>query len=106
MLNDELPSGARMETIKKTYPRKTTDKSQKVDIENCEFTFQCTAQWGDMKPTKIKSVRHCGDCQRDVHYCATYDELKAAVDKNYCVAVDAADRPDQMVMGEMFPLKL
>ncbi len=92
-----------METIKKTYPRKATDNSRKIDIENCELSFKCTAKWGDLKPTKVKSVRHCADCRRDVHYCTTYDELKVAVEKNYCVAVDAADRPDRMVKGEMFP---
>jgi hypothetical protein len=95
-----------MPSSKKKLPRKAADKLRRVDIENCEFSSQCTARWGDMKSTKIKSVRRCGDCQRDAHYCATYDELKVAVGKNYCVAVDAADRPDHRVMGEMFPLNL
>jgi hypothetical protein len=44
-----------------------------------------------MNPRRLRSlylVRFCDACKKSVHYCRTLKQLKDAIVKNYCVAVE------------------
>lgn len=59
-----------------------------LTIRNCVFSFKCSAVWEQLEDTDNVAVRFCQDCQREVHYCDTDDELVAAVKLNRCVAFE------------------
>lgn len=63
----------------------------KLPIENCpRFAFQCPKRWSELTPTAVEGERHCGACQRTVHYCATIDEARKRAGEGACVAIDLA----------------
>ncbi len=92
-----------MPSSKKKLPRKAADKLRRVDIENCKFAFQCSAKWGDLKPTADTGVRHCGACKKDVYFCETDCEVRSAIKGGLCIAIRrplrAADFGDQFILG-------
>lgn len=59
-----------------------------AEIRNCIFRFKCTKTWEDLKETTEKTKRFCNHCGETVHYCKTSSELRKAIIKNYCVAVE------------------
>lgn len=96
----------------------------KLPIENCHVSedphpdwpamgvriaFECPKRWEELTPTEDANERHCGECQRTVHYCHTAEELRTHATVRDCVAVALTVRrrrgdlvvelPD-MVMGE------
>ncbi len=68
------------------------------------FAFRCQRQWSGLRPTGDDKVRFCEGCARDVHWCASDEELEAHAERGDCVAIDpvyaraAADEPP--VLGE------
>lgn len=58
------------------------------EIRNCEFRFRCPKTWDVLTHTDNPRVRHCKTCDRSVVYCRTPYELRDAIIKNECVAVE------------------
>ncbi len=58
------------------------------EIRNCEFRFRCPKTWDVLTRTDNFRVRHCKTCDRPVVYCRTPYELRDAIIKNECVAVE------------------
>ena len=58
------------------------------EIQNCDvhFRFKCPKQWADLKPIADKFIRHCDNCDHDVYYCYSKEELHERAEKNQCVA--------------------
>lgn len=58
-----------------------------IDIRNCVFGFKCSANWDDLKPADGQSVRHCSQCDENVYFITTPEELTKAIELNRCVAI-------------------
>ncbi len=56
-------------------------------LRNCTFGFNCAAEWDGLSETSDPSVRFCLDCQREVYFCKTTEQLADAIRLNRCVAV-------------------
>lgn len=61
------------------------------NITNCPFKFQCDKTWDGLNPTENRRVRHCNQCQKDVHLVTTERQLSKAISNDLCVAVDLID---------------
>jgi hypothetical protein len=48
-------------------------------------------EWDDLAPTDTPSVRHCTECDKDVHLCNSTPELVDAIRKNLCVCIPAEE---------------
>ena len=59
-----------------------------TSINNCVFRFECPKTWNKLLETSNKKIRYCTVCDKGVHLCETDAELKKALEKNWCVAVD------------------
>lgn len=53
----------------------------------CEFAFKCPKQWDRLLPTAVDGVRHCPECDRDVHLALTEEDFRRHADGGHCVAV-------------------
>jgi uncharacterized protein (TIGR02996 family) len=53
------------------------------------FEFPCPNRWADLQPTGSTGVRYCGDCQRDVHFCASRDEAEQHAVRGNCIAISS-----------------
>lgn len=50
--------------------------------------FICEQKWEDLAETNKGGVRHCDECNTDVHWCDSLKELGVAKRKKWCVAYD------------------
>lgn len=57
-------------------------------IRNCTFAFKCEKKWALLTQTKSNDVRFCEDCQREVFFCRTDEQLRESIVMNRCVAVE------------------
>lgn len=59
-------------------------------LEACgvKFRFRCPKQWAELAPTERAEVRHCGACDRDVHYAISVGEARGHARLGRCVALD------------------
>jgi hypothetical protein len=66
-------------------------------IRNClpVFRFECPKLWEQLLPTDDPSVRHCGLCNRSVHYCTTDEETIAHAIVGDCIAREYPDESEQ-----------
>lgn len=69
-------------------------------IRNCTWGFACEKRFEDMAPTAFEDVRHCGFCQKAVHFCDTDEKLAYAVRQGWCVAIEARRLPHEEDDGE------
>lgn len=74
----------------------------RLPIENCprtrrrerqasqpiRFDYLCDLRWEDLQSTSDRTVRHCGDCKKNVHYCDTIMDAREHAQKGHCIAVD------------------
>jgi hypothetical protein len=58
------------------------------EIRNCEFRLRCPKTWDSLTHTDNRRIRHCKTCDRHVFYCRTPYELRDAILKDQCVAVE------------------
>ena len=56
-------------------------------IRNCPIQIRCTKKWSQLLETSDSLVRFCDDCQKNIYYCSTDDEIAAALRLNKCVAM-------------------
>ena len=54
---------------------------------SCDFSFQCPKMWEGLSSTDNPSIRHCSECDRDVHLALTEEDFRRNVDEGHCVAV-------------------
>jgi len=62
--------------------------------EGCSLRFMsfiCEQKWDDLAETDKDGLRHCGQCNTDVHWCNSLKELRAAEGKKWCVAFDGRE---------------
>lgn len=68
-------------------------------IENClGFEVECPREWGALAATERQSVRYCGSCRKQVHYCDSVSAARDHAMQGHCVAVDvvAIRRPGDL----------
>lgn len=75
-------------------------------IRNCpvKFRFQCEKLWTELAATSDPSVRHCGRCGSDVHFCTTDRETIEHAKAGHCIAREfpkdgPGDLPRTMYLG-------
>ena len=58
-------------------------------ITNCphHFRLQCPKSWSSLEPTGDPRVRHCPECQCDVHWCENDVVAQALAGEGKCVAL-------------------
>jgi hypothetical protein len=54
---------------------------------SCEFAFKCPLRWSQFTPTEQENVRHCSECNRNVHLALSQEELNHLAVDDQCVAV-------------------
>jgi hypothetical protein len=64
-------------------------------IANCPMEFVCDRKWDDLASTAQEGVRRCAQCDTDVHFCHTIEELLQHASLKHCVAFNLVedDRP-------------
>lgn len=66
----------------------------------CRFSFTCPRLWDRLQPTAEEGVRHCHECDREVHLALTEEDVRRHSEAGRCIAVpvvlddDAADSED------------
>ena len=63
--------------------------TKSITIRNCTFAYKCNMDFEDLKETDDKKISFCNECQKEVHYCRTDEELADAIRRNKCVSIDA-----------------
>ena len=58
-----------------------------ITISNCSFAYKCQMQWENLYETENENIKFCKDCQKEVHYCETDEELLEAIKRNKCVSI-------------------
>ncbi len=53
----------------------------------CRFEFACPQQRSRLQPTEKEDVRHCAECNRDVHLTLTEADVRQHSDEGRCIAV-------------------
>jgi hypothetical protein len=53
---------------------------------NCEMGFECPKDWFALEPTDKVGIKHCNQCQKEVHLCINQEELNQTVEQQLCVA--------------------
>ena len=87
----------------------------RVDCDKL-FEFACPMYWGGLQETDDPAVRHCDQCQQDVYFTSTAQELIERSSRGQCVAVmmesevpdandiaEAPQRPPVMMLGRVNP---
>jgi len=58
----------------------------KCPTSNLQFRYQCPRSWEALTSTDRSSVRFCNQCNREVHFCSTLDDVRRHADAVDCVA--------------------
>jgi hypothetical protein len=63
------------------------------NIRNCDVTFQtrCPKQWAELAATDQNTIRYCNECDQNVYFCHSVEELKRRTANQQCVAFCDAD---------------
>ena len=54
---------------------------------SCEFRFKCPKVWDNLQLTQQEGIRHCPECNRDVHLARTEEDFRRHADEGQRVAV-------------------
>ena len=71
-------------------------------IANCPLEMVCDRRWEDLAPTAQEGVRHCAECETEVHFCHSIEELLAHAKLDHCVAFNLVE--DDRAHGNPSPL--
>ena len=63
-----------------------TQPEDKPEFINCILEFECPKDWFDLELTNKAGIKHCNQCNKDVHLCTTQEELNLAVKGKLCIA--------------------
>ena len=82
---------ARLQELRKGFPRTWLALLDRTDVENCglEFSFKCPRRWEDLETTGNDTVRFCDDCRKHVHHCGSIGEARRQAGLGKCIAVDS-----------------
>lgn len=58
-----------------------------ITIRNCIFSFKCEMNWEKLNETDVDNIKFCSNCQKEVYFCRTDEELVEAVKRNKCVGI-------------------
>ncbi|WP_415888598.1 hypothetical protein ACMXYV_11305 [Neptuniibacter sp. SY11_33] len=72
-----------------------------MDKRDCKINYKCPKAWDDLDKTENPFVRHCNQCEKDVHFCEDVDSLKEATVEDLCVAVPMSGLEDGVMMGDI-----
>ena len=61
-----------------------------VQLNKCTQVLECNRKWRDLAPTSDVNVRHCTECNRDVHNIRVKDVLKWKAREGACIYIDFA----------------
>ena len=61
-------------------------------IRNCIFAFKCEQKWEDMQLTRRNDVKFCPNCQKEVFFCNTDEQLKDAIVLNRCISIEYVEQ--------------
>jgi hypothetical protein len=64
-----------------------TKEKEDESIGKCDFLFQCSKEWNDLRETSDPKVRYCSECQQEV-YSIEISDLKNRPATHKCFAVD------------------
>ena len=56
-------------------------------IRNCSFAFKCEMQWKKLRETEDRKIRFCKNCQKEVYFCESDEELVDAIHRNKCICI-------------------
>lgn len=54
---------------------------------SCRFRFKCPQLWDRLLQTDVEGIRHCPECERDVHLALTEEDFRRHSEEGRCVAV-------------------
>src|SRR5262245_48470772 len=63
------------------------DAQRTLEDPVLRFAYECPNRWADLTPLPDDKVRHCGECKKDVHFCASKEEAEAHAVAGHCVAI-------------------
>lgn len=89
--------------VSQNMPPTTGDTAE---IRNCSFLYQCPKTWDALTSTAKPLEHFCDQCQRVMHYCRTNEQLRSAIEKNQCVAVEIKGKPraaKRVLVGDPLP---
>lgn len=67
----------------------------------CQFAFRCPQTWDRLAATDDPGIRHCSECNGDVHLALTQVDFRRYGEEGHCVAVRVLTRTGwQGWMGE------
>jgi hypothetical protein len=61
----------------------------------CHFSFRCPQTWDRLTPTADAAIRHCSECERDVHLALTQADFRRYSEDGQCVAVRVLSAPSR-----------
>jgi len=88
----------------------------RAPIDKCavEFRFQCPRAWDALATTDLADVRHCSQCDRQVFFCSSLEDVRTRGRRGECVAFsprlvrsdalveyEHVDDEDMIVLGEI-----
>jgi len=88
----------------KARPRRR-ERVEEVRVQNCPDPFEllCPKRWAELTRTERGGVRHCDQCDLNVHYCRTEEAGRRHARMGHCIAMLPPEgggwRPDRMLMG-------
>ena len=64
------------------------NKHNQIDHQflNCVFEYECPKNWFELKTTSKAGIKHCTECNKDVHLCINQEELDYAISQKFCIA--------------------
>ena len=54
---------------------------------SCRFRFKCPKTWDRLQPSDVEGVRHCPECDRDVHLALTEEHFRRHSEEGLRIAV-------------------
>jgi len=66
---------------------------------SCRFSFKCPRLWGRLQPTADEGVRHCPECDRDVHLALTEENFRQHSEEGRCGGTTKRAKQPSRPMG-------
>ena len=58
-----------------------------MNIRNCKIQYRCDTTWDSLIETDKPKLRHCKNCNENVHLCNSSTEIEDAIRQNKCIAI-------------------
>lgn len=70
-----------------------------MDRSKCIVNYQCPKDWDELQKTDEVSVRFCGECKKEVHFCVDEEALELTAAEGLCIAVPIEE--EGVLMGDI-----